>query len=84
MDSQNPSYQPIDCNYYDRLEAWATLREPVLLEYLDDSGRPQAETAVIRDLYVRNKAEFLLTDAGRELRLDRLVAVNHLPVPKTC
>lgn len=84
MDSQNPSYQPIDCNYYDRLEAWATLREPVLLEFVDGEGHPVTETAVIRDLYVRNKAEFLLTDAGRELRLDRLVAVNHLPVPKTC
>lgn len=84
MDSQNTPYQPIDCNYYDRLEAWATLREPVLLEFLGGNGQPQAETAVIRDLYVRNKAEFLLTEAGRELRLDRLMAVNHLPVPKTC
>ncbi|WP_298707215.1 hypothetical protein [Chitinophaga sp.] len=84
MDSQNTPYQPIDCNYYDRLEAWATLREPVLLEFLGDDGQPRTETAVIRDLYVRNKAEFLLTEAGRELRLDRLMAVNHLPVPKTC
>ncbi|WP_341836080.1 hypothetical protein WJU16_24990 [Chitinophaga pollutisoli] len=84
MDSQNSVYQPIDCNYYDRLEAWATLREPVLLEFLGSDGQPQTETAVIRDLYVRNKAEFLLTEAGRELRLDRLMAVNHLPVPKTC
>jgi hypothetical protein len=26
-------YTPIDCNLYDRYEAWATLRTPLIIEH---------------------------------------------------
>lgn len=80
----NMSYQPIDCNYYDRLEAWATMKTPCLLVFLDDEGAEQEVSGLIADLYTLNKAEYLRMDNGLTLRLDRLLSVNGVPVPGQC
>ncbi len=77
-------YQPIDCNYYDRLEAWATMRVPCLLVFLDENGVQQELSARIGDLYTLDKAEYLLTDNGLVIRLDKLLSVNGVPLPGTC
>ena len=78
------SYQPIDCHYYDRLEAWATRRTPCLLVFLDEEGGQQEVSGLIADLYTVNKAEYLRMDNGLTLRLDRLLSVNGIPVPGQC
>lgn len=78
-------YTPIDCNYYDRLEAHATLRQRVQIDYLSEAGESQVlESALIVDLQTRNKYEFMILDSGQEIRLDRLVAVNGVVVPGSC
>jgi Rho-binding antiterminator len=78
------SYQPIDCNYYDRLEAWATMKTVCLLVFLDDNDVRQEVSGLIADLYTLNKAEYLRMDNGLTLRLDRLLSVNGVPVPGQC
>lgn len=78
------SYQPIDCNYYDRLEAWATMRTVCLLVFLDENDVRQEVSGLIADLYTLNKAEYLRMDNGLTLRLDRLLSVNGVPVPGQC
>lgn len=77
-------YQPIDCNYYDRLEAWATMGATCVIAFLDGAGGAQEVTARIRNLYTLNKAEFLQLDNGLVIRLDQLVSVNGIPLPGVC
>lgn len=77
-------YQPIDCNYYDRLEAWATTQAECVLEYYGPDDEAVTVTARIRDVYARSGEEFLVLDNDLTLRLDRLIAINGIPVPGSC
>jgi transcriptional antiterminator Rof (Rho-off) len=82
---QETGYQPIACDFHDRLEAFASLRRRVRL-----SLRGEAATAegLITDIYTTaDKQEFLRLDNGAEFRLDRIQDVaptasaspSHLP-----
>ncbi|RPE08217.1 hypothetical protein EGT74_14225 [Chitinophaga lutea] len=84
METPEKQYQPIDCNYYDRLEAWATMQTLCVLSFHDEDGHPQEVTARITNLYTLNKAEYLQLDNGLVLRLDRLLSVNGIPLPGVC
>ncbi|MDN5203014.1 hypothetical protein QQ008_16610 [Fulvivirgaceae bacterium BMA10] len=76
-------YQPIDCNYYDRLEAWSTRNEMVKILFWEDGKQKEIE-AIIQNIYTKNKEEFLVLNNGLEIRLDHLIAVNGIPVPNAC
>ncbi|HEU4554435.1 MAG TPA: hypothetical protein VFS25_16430 [Chitinophaga sp.] len=80
MDSAK-DYTPIDCNYYDRLEAWATTKTVSLIVYRDEAGEQKSLSAKIVDVYTQNKVEYLKTDTGKVIRLDALISVNDVPVP---
>lgn len=69
-------YQPISCEFHDVLESLATTRQAAEVEYRDTDGSLRNVRAVIRDVYVRDHAEYLVLSSGETLRLDRLVAVN--------
>lgn len=75
------TYKPIDCDYYDRLEAWATTKTPSTIIYQDETDGQQSVAAVIADVYTKDKVEYLKTDAGKVIRLDTLISVNDVPVP---
>lgn len=68
-------YTPIDCDYYDRLEAWATKRTKLLLVYLADEGKEQSLSDTIIDLFVKEHVEYLRTASGKTIRLDGLVSI---------
>lgn len=70
------NYQPISCNFYDELEALATLRSSCTIIYQDEHANRQETEGVIKDLYIRDKAEYLLLNTGFEIRLDQLISVN--------
>lgn len=74
-------YTPIDCDFHSELELRALRAEPCDIVWLDDEGRKHAIRSPIRDLYTREKEEFLLLPDGTEVRLDMLVSVDgvHLP-----
>jgi Rho-binding antiterminator len=80
MDSAN-DYKPIDCNYYDRLEAWATTKTVSTIVYRDEAGEQKSLSGKIVDVYTHDKVEYLKTDAGKVIRLDALISVNDVPVP---
>ncbi|QHS59721.1 hypothetical protein [Chitinophaga agri] len=84
MDAANNSYQPIDCNYYDRLEAWATMRTMCLIHFRDEAGEEHEVNARIQDVYALNKVEYMRMDNGLVIRLDSLIAVNNIPLPGHC
>lgn len=56
-------YLPINCSFYDRLEAAATLNQTVTLRYKEGSAE-RTEKGVIVDLFIKDGAEYLKTDRG--------------------
>lgn len=78
-------YSPISCGYYDRLEAFATLKTEVSLAYT----QPESENLIsikgrVIDLFSREQAEYLLFQSGEtrhEVRLDRVYEIDGITNP---
>ena len=51
------SYTPIDCNFYDRLEAAAVRARPVVLRLATSDGPRDIRVRIV-DLYSRDKVEY--------------------------
>ena len=68
-------YVPINCDFYDELEALATMGKRVRLVYLDDGARLEVHAA-IRDLFTLESVEYAKLDSGVVFRLDKLVEVD--------
>lgn len=77
-------YKPINCNYYDELEAIATLKKKVLVKYQEKDQTLEAPDVRILDLYTKNKEEFVVLDNGRTIRLDYLIEVDGKAVILAC
>jgi Rho-binding antiterminator len=74
------TYQPIDCDYYDRLEAWATQQTDCQIKYKDGSEEKEVHGR-IEDVYTHEHIEYLRMNNGQVIRLDTLVTVNDVPLP---
>ena len=70
------TYNPIDCDFHDVLEAAATLRRNVAIDHLDDEGNRRVVDARIADLFAREGAEYMRLDDGSLIRLDKLVSID--------
>lgn len=81
---QKPEYKPINCSYYDELEAIATLRKIVEVEYYEDNLPVKIEEVGILNLYTKNKEEFVVLSNDLTIRLDRLIQVDGKPVVLSC
>lgn len=77
-------YIPIDCNYYDRLLDVITRRQEALLVYTNLEKVPIAVTTKFFDIYTKEGEEFLQLANGTVIRLDRIVSLNGIEVPKAC
>ncbi len=80
-------YLPIDCGFYDILEAQAVLGRPCAVVYLDDAGEAHPLDTRILDVYARGSEEFVILEAypgQAPLRLDRLVRVAGVDRPGYC
>jgi Rho-binding antiterminator len=71
-------YQPIDCGMHDRLESYATLRQPCRITFRDDDGRQQEAHDRIDDIFAEDGVEYIRTGAGGQIRLDRIDNVDGL------
>jgi Rho-binding antiterminator len=77
MESSPATYQPINCSFYDELEALATTGQPCALFYRTEADSPPVTyRGIIADLFIRDKVEYLRLQDGFELRLDALLAVD--------
>lgn len=70
------AYRSVSCDFYDELEALATLRRPCTLQYHTETGEKTRTEGQIMDLFSVEKAEYLRLRDGTEIRLDRLIAVD--------
>ncbi|HMV45334.1 MAG TPA: hypothetical protein PK079_23795 [Leptospiraceae bacterium] len=71
------TYKPISCEFHDDLEAYSVLKKKLEIVYESESGEVLTEFGKIVDLYTRDKAEFMLLDSGKEIRLDQLIRVDN-------
>lgn len=75
-DAQEP-YQPIDCNYYDVLVLYAMHKEPLKIKVqIDGSAGSEELKGIIKDIYTKDKVEFLKLDTGKVVRLDKLLDIT--------
>jgi Rho-binding antiterminator len=83
MADTGKEYVPINCSFYDELEALATTRTRSKIQYRDQNGNESTLSDVlIKDFSVANKVEYMHLDDGHKLRLDRIIAVNGKPMPQ--
>lgn len=73
---QPEDYVPINCEFHDVLESTATRRHAANIRFTDDAGTEHTVHARIADLITVDRVEYLVTDAGQRVRLDRLVSVD--------
>lgn len=71
-------YKPINCNFYDELEAYATLRKEVLVQYMVGGMMIKTESMIIKDFLTKNGEEFLISTKGTKIRLDNIMAVTEV------
>ena len=76
-------YKPIDCNFYDILEALAIKKRYVRIQYKTELHEFQTIDAMIKDLYIKQGFEYMLLANGQEVRLDYLISVDGHYVPGT-
>ena len=89
---QNQKYIPIDCGFYDNLEAFATTQQLVEINYLDtDYDKIINQKIKVKDLETKNGEEFMLFEVEEnselnkqkiKIRLDRLIDIDGIEVPK--
>lgn len=76
-------YVPINCSFYDELEALATTRTKSKVQYEDQEGNASTLSDVlIKDFSVKDKVEYMHLDDGHKIRLDKIIAVNGKPMPQ--
>jgi transcriptional antiterminator Rof (Rho-off) len=71
----DPAYTPLSCSVHDELEALAVRHERVRLVFRDPAGAERHVEGTIADIWSEAGAEYLRTDDGTTVRLDRLVEV---------
>jgi Rho-binding antiterminator len=69
-------YVPISCEFHDILEATATTRKVVRLQFVDDGNSLHRRDDRIVDVYSRAGAEYVTLGSGETVRLDRLRSVD--------
>ena len=77
-------YQPISCNFYDELEALATLKKSCQISYKDINDKILTISGVISDFFIKDKIEFLQLKNGQTIRLDYLIEVDGKPLKGYC
>jgi ribosomal protein S18 acetylase RimI-like enzyme/transcriptional antiterminator Rof (Rho-off) len=68
-DLHKVSYKPVDCNKYDHFEIAAIRRQTITIRFKD---YPTPYTGHIKTLLIDQKVEYLITQDGHKIRLDRI------------
>jgi len=79
----NITYEPIDCHFYDELEAVAVKKTHVTIVYTSTLNKKNYCEGLIVDFIHINKAEYLVMENGFKLRLDTIIKLNNIEAPTT-
>ncbi|MEM6646293.1 MAG: hypothetical protein AAF730_08565 [Bacteroidota bacterium] len=75
-----PAYTPIDCGFYDVLEANAVRRRTIEIVYTHADAEQRITDRIV-DLQAREHGEFMILASGQEIRLDHLLTVDGIVRP---
>ena len=70
------TYKPINCDFYDELEALSTLKKNSEIIFRAENGGKSILRGRIADLYTRDHIEYMKLDSGLEIKLDTLIEVD--------
>lgn len=69
-------YNLVSCDFHDRIEAMATLRQPCKIVYRNETDERVTAEGLIVDVYAANHADYLKLEDGTEIRMDRVVSID--------
>ena len=88
IDRYHPNWSPdakseldLVCNFYDKLEAFATRKRFIRIQYFTLIHEFQTVDAIIKDFYIKNGYEYMQLNNGVEIRLDLLISADNQFVP---
>ena len=79
--TQMTDYKPINCGFYDYLEAAAIKKEYSRIHYFSEIHELLKVDAIIRGFFIREGAEYMQLNTGQEIRLDKIVGINGVYAP---
>ena len=82
--SQSNPYHPIDCNFYDRIEAAIVLRKSVQLVYRTTEGEERGVETVLQDTLNRAGEEFVVLPGEELIRMDCIVSLDGEVLSGSC
>ena len=71
-------YQCIDCNLYDYIEHYATLKHPVSIRYKSNNTMVHVVQKILDTKINQKKEEFILLSTGAEIRMDHLSQIEDI------
>ncbi len=74
-------YQPINCNYYDEIVLIIMRKRKCWIHFYNEEGQEEKIEKLILDVYAREQIEYLKLEDGREIRLDRIIALDEKKRP---
>lgn len=77
-------YVPINCDFYDEIEIRAMRKSKTTVVYLSENEEQTTIEGVIKNVYAKNKEEFLEMESGLIFRLDRLISLDGKVVSGSC
>ena len=69
-------YESISCSHHDRLEAAIVTRQTCVLTCREGGNEVVTYTGRLVDLVTENGEEFVVTDQGERIRLDRIAELD--------
>lgn len=68
-------YEPIDCNFYDILEATAVKKTVAEIVFSTEGGNQIIKSRIL-NLFTKEKEEFMVLENDLTIRLDQIISVN--------
>jgi Rho-binding antiterminator len=75
-------YLPIYCGYHDVILAKATEKRYCKIQYFTDIHEFTTVNNMIKDVFTKEKAEFMVLTTGEQIRLDRIVSIDGVFAPQ--
>jgi Rho-binding antiterminator len=69
-------YKPVNCDFYDELEALATFKRDCEIIFRADNDAKSIIRGKILDLYTREQVEYMKLDNDLEIRLDQIIEID--------
>ncbi|NBC83349.1 MAG: hypothetical protein GVY19_08190 [Bacteroidetes bacterium] len=78
----NTKYHPVDCEFHDQLEALATQKNTIKINFWVKQGQYAQLNGKIKDVYAtEKKEEYILLHTGHTIRLDHIITIDGKPGP---